>query len=252
VGFAESSTISLVSTWPDVYNSNWGSYGDPAMCSQRLSWHLDYGSIGGWRAGCTHSLNTDPTWRKVIYTWSSGVSLPPSPPPPSPPPYPYWWADGHQLTSASDYQLNSAPPSTHSSSDVGETWSTTDTQTSTTSTETSTTDTDTSRPSPYDPAISDETETETVTETNTETDKNSDDTRTDQTVPGATTGDATLDETAAPDETIMDSSGTVMMTGATQTDEATPEETQLDGTKLDESLLDETLHEGTQTDEAKN
>ena len=73
MGFAESSTVYLGNA--DVWNSDLG-YGDPAMCSQRLSWVLD-DSYGGWRAGCTIDLTFDPTWRKVIYTWSSGVSLPP-------------------------------------------------------------------------------------------------------------------------------------------------------------------------------
>ena len=38
-----------------------------ADCASRLSWHLDNGA-GGYRAGCTTSLNTDPTWTKLIFS----------------------------------------------------------------------------------------------------------------------------------------------------------------------------------------
>ena len=35
-------------------------------CAYRLCWNLDY-SIRGYRVGCLENLNTDPTWRKVMY-----------------------------------------------------------------------------------------------------------------------------------------------------------------------------------------
>ena len=42
-------------------------YAQPAGdCAHRLCWNLDY-SIGGYRVGCLENLNTDPTWRKVMY-----------------------------------------------------------------------------------------------------------------------------------------------------------------------------------------
>ncbi len=36
-------------------------------CEYRLSWHLE-NYYGGYRAGCTLNLNTDTTWRKIIYS----------------------------------------------------------------------------------------------------------------------------------------------------------------------------------------
>ena len=42
-------------------------YAQPAGdCAHRLCWNLDY-SIGGYRVGCLENLNTDSTWRKVMY-----------------------------------------------------------------------------------------------------------------------------------------------------------------------------------------
>ena len=35
-------------------------------CEHRLCWNLDY-SIGGFRVGCNQKLNSNPTWRKVMY-----------------------------------------------------------------------------------------------------------------------------------------------------------------------------------------
>eukprot|EP00277_Geminigera_cryophila_P035483 CAMPEP_0173125524 /NCGR_PEP_ID=MMETSP1102-20130122/56473_1 /TAXON_ID=49646 /ORGANISM="Geminigera sp., Strain Caron Lab Isolate" /LENGTH=510 /DNA_ID=CAMNT_0014034419 /DNA_START=218 /DNA_END=1748 /DNA_ORIENTATION=+ len=64
VGFASSSSISLSSA--DVSDS-FSSDSDSGTCSSRLSWHLDQ-SAGGWRAGCATSLNSDPTWRKMMFS----------------------------------------------------------------------------------------------------------------------------------------------------------------------------------------
>ena len=42
-------------------------YAQPAGdCAYRLCWNLDYG-IGGYRVGCLENLNSDSTWRKVMY-----------------------------------------------------------------------------------------------------------------------------------------------------------------------------------------
>ena len=35
-------------------------------CAYRLCWNLDEG-LGGARVGCTEGLNSDSTWRKVMY-----------------------------------------------------------------------------------------------------------------------------------------------------------------------------------------
>eukprot|EP00960_Hanusia_phi_P066082 766304-Hanusia_phi.AAC.1 len=57
VGFAPSPNISLYSA--DIWNYHTGD------CQYRLSWHMN---SGGWRAGCTVSLNSDNQWRKQIYS----------------------------------------------------------------------------------------------------------------------------------------------------------------------------------------
>ena len=56
-GFADVSSVSL----------NECDVGSSPNCASRLCWHMDLGA-GGYRAGCTLGLNSDTTWRKVIYT----------------------------------------------------------------------------------------------------------------------------------------------------------------------------------------
>eukprot|EP00731_Ephydatia_muelleri_P037516 Em0494g1a len=62
-GFADVSSVTLnecdVASSPD--------------CTSRLCWHMDLG-VGGYRAGCTLGLNSDATWRKVVYTGSKMFS----------------------------------------------------------------------------------------------------------------------------------------------------------------------------------
>lgn len=53
-GFNIDSNVRLNSA--DVENAN---------CEARLSWHLGQ-NVGGYRSGCTKSLNGNPTWRKII------------------------------------------------------------------------------------------------------------------------------------------------------------------------------------------
>ena len=64
IGFAENPTINLYKA--DKWKSN-AFYGATApTCSYRLSWHL-LSYVGGWRAGCRDWLNSDRTWRKLMY-----------------------------------------------------------------------------------------------------------------------------------------------------------------------------------------
>ena len=63
-GFASASSVTLSTC--DVF----GQSND--VCAHRLCWHLDQ-SDGGWRAGCTTGLDSDPTWRKVIYRGSAAM-----------------------------------------------------------------------------------------------------------------------------------------------------------------------------------
>jgi hypothetical protein len=62
VGFASSSSICLNCAGP-VHN-----WGDTSVvdCDKRLSWNIGY--EGGWRSGCTQDLNSDQTWRKLMYS----------------------------------------------------------------------------------------------------------------------------------------------------------------------------------------
>lgn len=69
-GFAETSSISL--GLADTTNSE-----GAGTCAQRLSWHVGQ-EFGGWRAGCTTGLNSDPNWRKILYSCNI---LPPTPSP---------------------------------------------------------------------------------------------------------------------------------------------------------------------------
>ena len=66
-GFASSSSIYLNSC--DLGEGS----GD---CESRLCWHLSAG-VGGYRAGCTVSLNSDSSWRKVIYLGNQTYSCQP-------------------------------------------------------------------------------------------------------------------------------------------------------------------------------
>ena len=64
-GFASSSSVNL--------NSCDYGQGYPD-CVSRLCWHLG-GGDGGYRAGCTTGLNSDPTWRKVIYKGNNNLAM---------------------------------------------------------------------------------------------------------------------------------------------------------------------------------
>jgi hypothetical protein len=61
-GFAASSSISLNS-------ADTGS----DQCGYRLSWHVDQ-NVGGYRAGCTTSLNLDSSYYKQIYILPAGYA----------------------------------------------------------------------------------------------------------------------------------------------------------------------------------
>ncbi|KAL5464049.1 hypothetical protein EMCRGX_G033006 [Ephydatia muelleri] len=64
-GFTNSSSINL-------NTCDYGQYIND--CGSRLCWHLDQ-NAGGYRAGCTVDLNSDTTWRKVIYKGNNGSAM---------------------------------------------------------------------------------------------------------------------------------------------------------------------------------
>ena len=79
-GFSPSSSISLNEA--DTMDSNCDT-DDDVDGSQRLSWYID-GSAGGYRAGCTTSLNSNYVWYKKIFVGAFSGS--PSPEPTTSPP----------------------------------------------------------------------------------------------------------------------------------------------------------------------